>query len=169
MPTTKLRAPEGFGALSIEGRGVEVAGDGSLHADHRDIATLRAHGFTDWHDYPGAGGDIETMTKPQLVNAVLALTRVEAEKRSEDDLRSALRQASGGPAEPDDLPPSEADLAEADAKLKASAPVTEERVSTMTRPEMFAFLKARNVGIGPNTRDPGLRAAVLSELRKPAA
>ena len=169
MPTTKLRAPESFGGLSLEGRAVEIAKDGSLHADHRDIATLRAHGFTDWHDHPGAGGDIETMTKPQLVDAVLALTRVEAEKRSEDDLRSALRQARGEPAEPDDLPPSEADLAAADAKLKASAPITEERVPMMTRPEMFAFLESRKVGIGPATKDVGLRAAVLTELRKPVA
>ena len=168
MPTTKLRAPESFASLSLEGRAVEVAKDGSLHADHRDIATLRAHGFTDWHDHPGAGGDIETMTKPQLVDAVLTLTRVEAEKRSEDDLRSALRQARGGPVEPDDLPPSEADLAAADAKLKASPAVTEESVATMTRLEMLAFLRARNVGIGPNTKEPGLRAAMLTELRKPA-
>ena len=162
MPTTKLRAPEGFGALSIEGRGVEVAGDGSLHADHRDIATLRAHGFTDWHDHPGAGGDIETMTHAQLADAAANRTREEALKMDPERLREALR---GAPVE-DDHEPSAADLAEADARLKANPPPTEESVATMTRPEMFAFLKVRNVGIGPATRTEGLRAAVLTELRK---
>ena len=162
MPTTKLRAPEGFGALSIEGRSIEVANDGSLHADHRDIATLRAHGFTDWHDHPGAGGDIETMTKPQLIEAMIAKGRGELEKMDAERLREGLR---GGPLE-EEHEPSAADLAEAHAKLKSGAPITEERVATMTRPELFAFLRSRNVGIGPATKDPGLRAAVLTELRK---
>lgn len=166
MSTTKLRAPESFAGLTIEGRGVDIAKDGSYHADHRDIATLRAHGFTDWHDHPGAGGDIATMTKSQLIEAMIAKGRAELEKMDVERLREGLRDA---PLAEDDHEPSAADLAAADAKLKESAPVTEDQVATMTRPELFAFLKARNVAIGPATKDPGLRAAVLTELRKPAA
>ena len=169
MPTTKLRAPDSFGGLSIEGRLVEVGKDGAFHADARDVTALRSHGFTDWHDQPGAGGDIETMTKTQLVDAIVMHTRGEAEKRGEDELRSALRQVRGVPLDADDLPPTAADIAEAAARLKAEQHVTEERIEVMTRPELFAYLRASAVAIGPATKDPGLRAAALDHFRKSRA
>lgn len=166
MSTSKLRAPEGFSSLTIEGRPVEVASDGSYHANHRDIATLRAHGFVDWHDHPGAGGDIETMTHEQLADAAAKRTREEAMKMDPERLRSALR-APGAVVEEAD--PSPAEVADAEQRLKSeSARVDAPRIAAMNRTELFAYLKSHGVSAPPPITNDRLREIALDTLLRSA-
>ena len=150
--TTKMRAPAGFGGLKIAGRDIEVSDDGSHEAHQLDVATLRSHGFQDWHDQPGASGDVETMTKEQLVEMAVNRTRDEAGKLDIEELRRHMMRATGKtPAPP------------------AAEPKSEAEVSGMSRKDLFAYLKENGVAIGTATGDENLRTAALETFRKQAA
>ena len=158
---TKLRAPTGMSSFSHEGRSVEIAKDGSLQVPTRDVAAFKQHGFIDWSDEPGSGGDIETMTREQLVEAMIFHSRENITAASDEDLRKGIRMARG---EHDDLQVKTG----TGSDVVPPVVLTEADVSGMSRKDMFAFLQERGVAIGPATKDDGLRAAVVNELRKTA-
>lgn len=156
----KLRAPEGR-AVSLEGRPVDIADDGSVTAHPRDVETLRSHGFIDWQDHPAQGGDIETMTREQLIEATVRRTREEAGKLDTDKLRDHLR---GAPVEDQRMPTAE-EIEEAGTRVDPDA-VTEERIAIMKRPELFAYLKAKSVSAPPPISNDTLRGIAVDTLRK---
>lgn len=145
----KLRAPEGA-SISLAGRAVDINNDGSVHVMESDAETLRGHGFTDWADHP-TGGDVETMSREQLVEAIVAKTREGMADASTEDLRAALRKAPR--------------MASETAEHVTAADPEEKRISGLNRTALFAYLKENGVSAPPPISNEELIAIAIKTHR----
>lgn len=140
----KLRVPEGCRAISHLGRALEIAEDNSIEVDDDEWAAFLAHGFRPWADCREAP-HAEQMTREELIGAAMDATLKALQAMGTEDIRARLLAAEAAA-------PVEQSLAAAVVDADA------ERVSTLNRQGLFAFLRNKGVSVSLPVTNDALRA-----------
>jgi hypothetical protein len=140
----KLRAPDSISSIVHDGKKIEIADDRSVEVDEFSAGELKAHGFRSWND----GQSAAPIDPTPRSHAAL------------DILKGTGRTLEAPPAE------------EPRARVPAAAPDTvtlpdgmetggeqEQDISSLNRPALFAFLRAKGVSVSLPITNEELRAA----------
>ena len=146
----KLRVPEGCGAISHLGRTLEIAEDNSIEVDDDEWAAFLAHGFRPWVDCREAPG-AEEMTRAELIGAAMDSTLKALEAMGTEDIRARLLASEAAAPVEQSLVASGVD---ADA----------ERIATLNRQGLFAFLRNKGVSVSLPVTNDALRALALQAI-----
>jgi hypothetical protein len=140
----KLRAPDGISSIVHDGNEIEIADDRSVEVDDFSAGEFKAHGFRPWNDCQGA-------------------TPIDATPRSQtvlDILKGTRRTLEAPPAEE---PQAGVPAAAPDAVILRDGTETgdeqEQDFSSLNRPALFAFLRAKGVKVSLPITNEELRAA----------
>ncbi|WOJ88050.1 hypothetical protein RZS28_09285 [Methylocapsa polymorpha] len=150
----KLRVPNGCGAVSHNGKLLEIAEDGSIHVDDDDWVFLSSHGFRPWKD-EHAGLEIAAMTREGLVMRVMSTNLKTLQGIGTEDMRARL------PAADDGAGPSEVEKV---TTSQASSNIDGKAISAFNRHELFAFLRAKGVSVSLPITNDELRAMARRSL-----
>lgn len=130
----KLLAPVGTASFSYGGVEAFVDADGTVEVDGDAVEALQSLGFT-------TAVTIDTMTKTDLVERIMAYGRAKVEAMSIEDLRTQYAAVS-------ELERKAADAAQVDPNA-----VTAEQIDGMNRSELFAYLRQKGIAAGAVSND----------------
>lgn len=125
----KLLAPVGTTSFSYGGVEAFVDADGTVDVDGEAVEALQSLGFT-------TAVTIETMTKGDLIERIMAFGRAKVEAMSIEDLRTQYAAVS------------EFERKAADAAQVNPDAVTAEQIDGMNRSELFAYLRQKGIAAG---------------------
>lgn len=149
----KLRSPKGCGAISHQGRILEISEDGSIDVDEDIWASLGAHGFKLWSDE--APPEIDEMTRDELVMGVTKLTLETMLSMGSDEICSKLVGAQNANGSQESGEPA--------LKIEMDR-VRLETLSTLNRPALFSFLKSKGVSVSLPVTNAELRTLAARAL-----
>ncbi len=143
----KLRIPEGCGAVSHLGRGLDIAEDNSINVDEADWAILAAHGFRPWTEKKEAP-EIAQMSREELIVAAMNATLNALQAVATEEIRTRLvaSEASSLPFEPT-----------VDSTMVAIEDDAE-AISALSRQQLFAFLRSKGASVSLPVTNEELRA-----------
>jgi hypothetical protein len=149
----KLRAPEGCRSISLKGRSLFVAADGSLDVGDDVASDLSAHGFTPWRGAKSCNvNSLDGMSREGLVAALMDLYRRNLEAGETEAIRAKLRAlhaAAAGRPEETAIPDSP-DQAEG---------LHDDDIESLNRSALFALLRRKGVRVTLPITNAQLRAA----------
>ena len=146
----KLRAPEGTASFSYAGEESFVAADGTVEVEGEASDALLCHGFEPVRD-------LAQMSRDDLIERILARSRIELAALATEKLRGQFSASI------------EADRdAEDKFFLVDASPVSADRIASMTRRQLFAFLREKGIAAGAVGNE-ALRAIALQTLGPPEA
>ena len=140
----KLRAPDGTSSIVHDGNEIEIADDRSVEVDDVSAGELKVHGFRPWNDRRSAM-PIDATPRPQTVLDILKGTRRTLEAPSAEEFQAGVPAAA-----PDSVIPRDG---------TATGGEQEQDISSLNRPALFAFLRAKGVSVSLPITNEELRAA----------
>lgn len=142
----KLRAPDGISSIVHDGNEIEIADDRSVEVDDFSAVEIKAHGFRPWNDCQSAM-PIDAMPRSQTVLDILEGARRTLEAPPAEEF-----QAGEPPAAPNNVVPR-------DGTETGGEHEQELDISSLNRPALFAFLRAKGVSVSLPITNEELRAA----------
>jgi len=150
----KLRVPEGCGAVSHQGRLLEINEDGSIDVDEEASMSLAAFGFTPWSAEPST--DIPAKTDDERVKRAIHASLKTMRSIDAEDVCDGRRMAKAA---------MRADEDEASPSAIATAAAGVQMISALSRQGLFAFLRASGVSVSLPITNDELRAAARRALK----
>jgi hypothetical protein len=145
-----MRAPEGLTGFTHQGFPVEIR-DGVARVDPRFRGEFEAHGFRAEDEAGPAPAPVRPLDLRKQVLIGLFSDRLDA--MTDDELDAMLADARAAQQREQD-----------GASNLDPAAVTEATIDAMTRPELFAFLKLKNVPAVPPITNEALREKARAAL-----
>ncbi|MGQ0446168.1 MAG: hypothetical protein ACT4O2_13840 [Beijerinckiaceae bacterium] len=142
----KLRAPDGISSIVHDGNEIEIADDRSVEVDDFSGGEFEAHGFRPWNDCRSAM-PVDAMPRSQTILDILKGTRSTLEAPPAEEF-----QAGAPAAVPDCMVPR-------GGTETGGAHEQDQDISSLNRPALFAFLRAKGVSVSLPVTNAELRAA----------
>lgn len=141
----KLRVPAGCGAISHLGRSLDISEDNSVEVNDDELSALLAHGFRRWEEVEEAP-EAAVTSREALIGAAMAATLKTLQSMDAEAIRAWLNAANAASA------PVGA------GAVAASVNADAQRIATLNRQGLFAFLKGRGVRVALPVTNEALRA-----------
>lgn len=140
----KLRAPDSISSIVYDGNEIEIADDRSVEVDDVSAGELKVHGFRPWNDGQSAM-PIDATPRSQTVLDILRGTRRTLEASPAEECQAGMPAAAPDP------------VILRDGTETGGA--QEPDISSLNRPALFAFLRAKGVSVSLPITNEELRAA----------
>ncbi|MGH6842565.1 MAG: hypothetical protein ACREDV_10820 [Methylocella sp.] len=141
----KLRAPDGISSIVHVGNEIEIADDRSVEVDEFSAGEFEAHGFRPWNDFQSAK-PIDAMPRLQTVLDILKGAKCTLEAPPAEEFRAGVPAAA----------PDTTILR--DGTGTRGEHEQEQDISSLNRPALFAFLRAKGVSVSLPITNEELRA-----------